>query len=162
MNATTEECLQLDHHIEFSCASSGPVEIAVPRVLMYKDPWYHGYSVLANDNRIRQLARDAGVSTKLLGHVSENGGRTIGYLLEPVAATLATIENLKDCQAVLQKLHELGIAHGSLNPTSFLILNDGSGALLQGFHSSFETSDLELLAKEMSQVAEFLPGLTSR
>ncbi len=154
--ASNEEVLQMNHYLQFSHLGLGIPELGVPRVLAYTDPWYHYPSVLANENTIRRLIQDAGISTKLLGHVSEKGGRVIGFILEPVAARQAGIEDLEECQAALRKLHELGIAHGRLSRSSFLILKDEGRALLQGFHSSFETSDPELLAGEIAQIEAIL------
>jgi hypothetical protein len=96
------------------------------------------------------------VSTRVLGHLTEVGDRVIGYVLETVAVRPAGIEDLEDCRAALQKLHERGIAHGRLSPSPFLILENGSGALLQAFHNSFETLDQELLAREMAEVEKVL------
>ncbi|KAI5861268.1 hypothetical protein GGS23DRAFT_160483 [Durotheca rogersii] len=154
--ATADEALQPNHYIEFSRLSEAPAEVAVPKVIALMDPWYHGRSVLANDSKIRRLIRDAGISTRVLGHLTENDSRVIGFMLESVAARQAGIEHLEACRAALRKLHELGIAHGTLRRSSFLILEDGGGALLQGFWTSFQTSDQELLAGEMAGVEGLL------
>jgi hypothetical protein len=78
LNATEEEALQLDHYLEFSRLCPGPAEVGVPRVLAFVEPWYHAPSVLANENTIRRIIQDAGVSTRVLGHLTENGGQVIG------------------------------------------------------------------------------------
>jgi hypothetical protein len=102
------------------------------------------------------LIQGEGIATRFLGHLTENNGRVIGYMLEPAAARLAGIEDLEACQVVLRKLHNLGIAHGYIDRRYFLILENGNRALLQGFHSSFKTSDQKLFAKEMADVEKAL------
>ena len=92
----------------------------------------------------------------MLGRLTENGNCVVGYMIEPVAARLARIEELEDCRATVRNLHELGIAHGGLHRESFLIMESGDTAILQGFHDSFETSDQTVLAEEMDEVERVL------
>jgi Fe2+ transport system protein FeoA len=107
---------------------------------------------LVDPNNVHRLIQGKGIGQKFLGHLTENGGRVIGYLLEPTPARHAGIEDLAACRAVLQKLHDLGIAHGEICRKSFLIQEDGGGALLHGFIGSFPTSDRKFLAMEMARV----------
>lgn len=50
-----------------------------------------------------------GIGPKFLAHVTENGERVYGYMLERVPARHATIDDLQACKAVLAKLHSLEI-----------------------------------------------------
>jgi hypothetical protein len=62
-----------------------------------------------------------GIAPKFFAHVTENRNRVIGYIVEIVKARRATIADLPSCRDVSSKLHNLGIAHGSLHDIDFLV-----------------------------------------
>lgn len=112
----------------------------------------HAYSVIQ--------ARDPGLALRFLGHITENSTRIIGFLLERVVgAREAGPADLEKCTATLSRLHALGIAYGGpLRRHSFLVCGSSSGdaVLLQGFGGSFETTDKEVLRRELEGLEQVL------
>lgn len=98
-----------------------------------------------------------GIGLKFLAHVTENGERVYGYMLERVPARHAkiTIDDLQACKAVLAKLQSLEIFYGHLSSDSFLILDNGQ-ALLHCFGGSFATDHKPLFEREMESVEDIL------
>ncbi|OIW34243.1 hypothetical protein CONLIGDRAFT_566105 [Coniochaeta ligniaria NRRL 30616] len=109
----------------------------------------HTYSVIQ--------ARDPGLAPRFLAHVTDNGTRVIGFLLERVSdAREAGLADLEKCRDTLRRLHALGIAKGGpLRRHSFLVRGDGA-VLLQGFGGSFETTDREVLGLELEGLEHVL------
>lgn len=70
-------------------------------------------------------------------------------------ARYATSDDLATCQAVLQKLYDLSIAHRRVLHNDFLVLNDRS-ALIKDFFKSYKTDDGTILDEEMAQVENAL------
>ncbi|KAF2168883.1 hypothetical protein M409DRAFT_52876 [Zasmidium cellare ATCC 36951] len=78
------------------------------------------------------------LAPRFLGHIHENG-RTMGFLLEKMQGrTCASIEDLRDCEAILRKFHELGLIHGDVNRFNFLVGGKDSGVRLIDFEESKE------------------------
>ncbi|KAI5852054.1 hypothetical protein GGS23DRAFT_541688 [Durotheca rogersii] len=109
----------------------------------------HVYSIIQ--------ARDPGMAPRFLAHVTDNGTRVIGFLLERIAdAREAGPADLEKCKDTLSRLHALGIAYGGpLKRHSFLVC-DGGAVLLQGFGGSFETTDKEVLGRELEGLEQVL------
>ncbi|KAI1169443.1 hypothetical protein F4777DRAFT_584927 [Nemania sp. FL0916] len=102
--------------------------------------WQSGHAHgIANQSHIYSIiqARDPGLAARYLAHITDNGTRVIGFLrTEPPA---------------------LGIAYGRPQRPSFLICGCGcDAALLQGFGGSFETTDKEVLGRELEGLEQVL------
>ena len=102
-------------------------------------------------------ARDPGMAPRFLAHITDNGTRVIGFLLERIAdAREAGLGDLEKCRNALSRLHALGIAYGGpLKRHSFLVRGDDA-VLLQGFGGSFETTDQEVLGRELEGLGQVL------
>lgn len=112
----------------------------------------HVYSILqAHDPGI-------GMAPRFLAHVTDNGTRVIGFLLERVAdAREAGPADLEKCKDALSRLHALGIAYGGpLKRHSFLVCGGGDAVLLQGFGGSFKTTDKKVLGRELEGLEQVL------
>lgn len=109
-----------------------------------------------HETEIYSLIDNQGIAPKFLAHVTENRNRVIGFMVEMVPARRATICDLSACRTVLSKLHSLGIAHGSLRDTNFLVTNNGDTALLQSFAGSYQTEDKNVLDAEMDSLESVL------
>jgi len=120
------------------------------------DSWYNQLSFgLTNENVYRVLIEGCGTAPRLLGHLTENGSRIIGCLVESPDARPATVDDLTVCGVVLQKLHDLGSAHGRIIRDNFHVLSNRI-ALLKDFFKPDETSDKAMLDKEMATVKKAL------
>ncbi|KAI1361993.1 hypothetical protein F5Y08DRAFT_313347 [Xylaria arbuscula] len=110
----------------------------------------HAYSIIQ--------ARDPGLAPRFLAHITDNGTRVIGSLLERIAdAREAGPADLEKCKDALSRLHALGMAHGGLLMRhSFLVCGGGDTVLLQGFGGSFKTTDEEVLARELEGLEQVL------
>lgn len=111
---------------------------------------------LSQESYIYSLIQDDPIAPKFLAHLTDNHECVIGYVLECVPAREAEIGDLNICKEVLQKLHNLGIAHGYLTKDAFLIRQDIPIAQLQFFFSSYKTIDQDILNKEMSSLQDIL------
>ncbi|KAI1374406.1 hypothetical protein F4677DRAFT_425997 [Hypoxylon crocopeplum] len=152
--SSTEE-LQLSAYLPAAVFPS-PGNLGVSRSLAFWHWQFDPAPWLACESHIHSLIQGHGIALRFQGHITENLSRVIGFLLEPVAARGADIGDIRLCEGVLKKLHGLGIAHGCIQRSSFLILEDFQTALLQHFHSSFETIDQHTLDREMSSIEEAL------
>ncbi|THV53194.1 hypothetical protein BGAL_0057g00340 [Botrytis galanthina] len=94
---------------------------------------------------------------KFLGCITEDG-RVIGLLTENVEGRRATIADLPLCQTVIRQLHKLGIIHGSLDETKFLILQNK--AVLVSFDTAERCKDKKIMKKEMEMFVEKLQAAT--
>lgn len=88
------------------------------------------------------------VVPRFLAHLTEHG-RAIGCLLEMVEGRHATIDDLPVCEALLQRLHKMGLVHGDINKHNFIIdeNNENKGYLLDLEHAVLyneKTAELEL------------------
>jgi hypothetical protein len=106
------------------------------------------------ETKIYAIIQEHNIGPRFLAHVTENGDRVIGYMVEHVPARRATSEDLELCQKVLSSLHMLGILHGNLSPAAFLIHN--GRALLHGFSFAHQTQDRDILNVEMESLERVL------
>ncbi|KAI0384647.1 hypothetical protein F5Y04DRAFT_292977 [Hypomontagnella monticulosa] len=123
--------------------------------------WQPGHAHgIGNAIRIYSIIQghDPRLAPWFIGHITDNGTRVIGYLIERAkGAREAGPADLKICRTALERLHHMGIAYGaSLKRHSFLVGNDGMLAVLQGFGGAFETRDKEVLRREMESLEEVL------
>jgi hypothetical protein len=123
--------------------------------VVVKTEWYPD-SVYAVDQETLIYSKIEGhnIGPKFLAHITKNGERVYGYMLESHLARHATIGDLQASKAVLAKLHGLKIVYGNLSSLSFLIV-DGR-ALLYGFGGSFSTDYQSLFDAEMASVEDVL------
>jgi len=59
------------------------------------------------------------IDPKFLGYLTEESW-VIGFVIEHMEGRHATISDLPACEAIVGKLHGLGIVHGDLNKHNFL------------------------------------------
>jgi hypothetical protein len=106
---------------------------------------------ISNDTEIYFLINKLNerIAPNFLGHVTENGTRVIGYIVERISGRPATIDDLHPCRTALARLHGLGIYYGFRDPSDFIIANDGT-VFLHEFEGSYKTKDQKLLNDEMS------------
>jgi hypothetical protein len=111
----------------------------------------HAYSLLET------RAAPGTIAPRFLGHITDNGTRVVGFLIEKLAAARAAGHgNLEECKKALGRLHTAGVAYGGyLAKDSFLVCEDGR-VLMQRFGGAFETEDGEVFAKEMEKLEEVL------
>lgn len=93
------------------------------------------------------------IGPEFLGYLKEEG-RAIGFLIEHVQGRHATIQDIPACEAVLTRLHHLGILHGDLNKHNFLISE--RGATLIDFETAKRSDNKEAMEKEIQQLKEHL------
>ncbi|KAI0452350.1 hypothetical protein F5B21DRAFT_516118 [Xylaria acuta] len=76
------------------------------------------YSILAHYHS--QHPNESPIAPNFLGHLTENG-RTMGFLLQKVDGEPACVNDLANCEALLLRLHRLGMIHGDVNLYNFLV-----------------------------------------
>lgn len=101
---------------------------------------------IERETRAYRLLEGSGLAPAFLGHVHENG-RVIGHLLEKVKGSSASIQDLRKCEAALEKLHKLGLTHGDPNRFNFLV--EANEAKLVDFERTQENSSGESMRKEL-------------
>jgi hypothetical protein len=111
-----------------------------------RETW--AYSILAQHQQ--QYPQEPPIAPAFLGHVTENG-RVVGLLLQKVDGLSACDSDLASCEALLRRLHRLGLVHGDVNRHNFLVDQDsGGGVHLVDFeHASWfdeEMARAELLS----------------
>ncbi|KAK3292616.1 uncharacterized protein B0H64DRAFT_467898 [Chaetomium fimeti] len=121
----------------------------------WQPPPTHG---IANESHIYSLLqardRDPGsvAAARFLGHITDNGTRVVGFLLEHVVgARSAGPGDVDKCRDALRRLHAVGVAYGGgLRRESFLVGTEPEGSvLLQGFGGAFETREEEVFVAEL-------------
>jgi hypothetical protein len=157
MDDNDDDNMQLGGHFPSgifpSPKSLGPIKVTAFWNLDLKGEHNHG---LLRESHIYSLLQDTSIAPKFLAHLTECHDRVVGYVLEAIPGRPARSSDLDVCREVLQKLHSLGIAHGSLTPNAFLIHHDAPVAQMQFFYSSYETTDRAVLNKEMSSLEKVL------
>jgi hypothetical protein len=149
--------LQLRGHLR-SAVLPAPPSLEVDRVAGFWgfDLLIHDSHGLAQESHIYSLIQDASIAPRFLAHLTANHERVIGYALEYVDARAAGIGDVDLCRAALQKLHNLGIAHGHLIRDAPLIRLDIHVAQMRGFFSAYETTNRDIFDNEMSRLEEVL------
>jgi hypothetical protein len=143
---------------------SGPKSLGAAKVAAFWNldlEGEHNHGLL-QESQTYSLIQDTSIAPKFLAHLTECHGRVIGYVLEATPGRPARLSDLDACREVLQKLHSLGIAHGSLTPEAFLIRHDAPVAQMQFFYSSYETTDRAVLDKEMLSLETVLQQLPAQ
>ncbi|KAK4095901.1 hypothetical protein N658DRAFT_502181 [Parathielavia hyrcaniae] len=122
--------------------------------------WIPGHwAGIENEGRAYRIIeeRDPGLAPRFLAHVTENGSRVIGFLLEHVPnAREAGPADLNKCKAVLGRLHALGIAKRQLGRHSFLVRDDGSVVVRGPFTGPPGEASEEVLRAEMESLERVL------
>ena len=111
---------------------------------------------VVHETAIYAMIEGHSIGPAFLAHVTENYSRVIGYMCERVSGRRPRAEDGARCEAVLARLHGLGIAHGCLEAESFIV-SDGR-VVLHGFGGSYKTTDPGVLEGEMQLVRELLGG----
>ena len=156
-NSQDDDHLQLRGHFP-SAIFPGPKSLGGSKVAAF---WNlnlngeHNHGLLC-ESYIYSLIQDISVAPKFLAHLTDNHKHIIGYVLELVPARNANVHDLHLCKEALQKLHNLGIAHGHLTADTFLVHRETLSVQLQSFFSSYKTTDQDILDKEMSSVENIL------
>jgi hypothetical protein len=130
--------------------------------------WYlgldpsEGYRV-CKETEIYSIVDGHGIAPRFLGHLTENHhGRSIGLLVEHIPSRIATLGDLTACRDALAKLHDFGIALGSLDAESLLFTgqtdSDGKNrVVMHNCGGAYPTDDKDILNAEMISVEEVLP-----
>jgi predicted Ser/Thr protein kinase len=93
---------------------------------------------IAIECEIYERIQNKDIAPEFLGYVTEQD-RIIGFAIERIdGAREATEDDVDECDAVLKRLHHLGIAHGDTHGLNFLIKDDR--AWLIDFETSSSTS----------------------
>lgn len=91
-----------------------------------RETW--AYSIMARHHS-RHL-NEPPITPDFLGHLTENG-RIMGFLLRKLDGESACVDDLASCEALLRRLHRLGLVHGDVNRHNFLVDRvSGSGMRL--------------------------------
>ncbi|KAF8908140.1 hypothetical protein CPB84DRAFT_1767402 [Gymnopilus junonius] len=94
-----------------------------------------------------------GIGPTFLGHLTEND-RVIGLLVQRVEGRRANIDDLEACQAIVKRLHSLGVVHGDLNRHNFIVsansvtLIDFENATINGSTREME-EEYELITRQL-------------
>lgn len=144
------------HEVEFNGAPA-IVKIAcfewdVPRI--EHETW--AYSVIARHRR--QHPEGPPIAPDFIAHVTENG-RIMGLLLQKVDGEPACTDDLPDCEALVRRLHGLGLIHGDVKRYNFLVdrASEGAGARLvdfehvEGFDDERARQELLSLPAELAE-----------
>ncbi|KAL3480767.1 alpha-galactosidase A precursor [Aspergillus californicus] len=121
-------------------------------------PWEVQY--MENETTAYQWISGHNIGPRFLGHLTENG-RVIGFLMERITdARHAGTQDIKTCEEVLSRLHDLGIRHGDTNRFNFLIRD--SKATLIDFDTATKCDDRALLLQEFGNLAICLEDPSGR
>lgn len=69
---------------------------------------------------------DAPIAPPFLGHLTENG-RVMGFLMGKVEGRAACLDDVVRCEALVKRLHSLGLVHGDLNRFNFVVEEKAGG-----------------------------------
>ncbi|WEW57610.1 hypothetical protein PRK78_003077 [Emydomyces testavorans] len=134
----------------------------VPSVVAYVAHFPDVVHSLEREAEIYRLIQGKGIGRPFVGYITENKNRIVGIMIEDTAVhhfpMIATPDHVKPCQAVLAKLHGLGIALGTVRPEAFLILTDGQ-ALINSFDTCTRNASREVLDQEMKRVPRALQSM---
>lgn len=86
----------------------------IPR--LERETW--AYSALAQHQQSHP--NEIPISPNFLAHITEDV-RVIGILLEKVDGSAASIGDLAACEALLERIHRIGLVHGDVNRYNFLV-----------------------------------------
>lgn len=116
-----------------------------------RETW--AYSILAQ----RHDPEKARVAPGFLAHLTENG-RVMGLLVEKVDGVPANIDDLASCEALVRRVHGMGLIHGDVNRYNFLVdQNDRKRIRLIDFEEAVEYNDewarieLESIPSELTE-----------
>lgn len=122
-----------------------------------RETW--AYSIMARHQG--QHPNEAPIAPSFLGHLTENG-RTMGFLLQKFDGESACVGDLANCEALLRRLHRLGLIHGDANRHNFLVDRiSGSGMRLVDFEHA-EDFDEDLARAELLSLPAELTEETGR
>lgn len=98
---------------------------------------------------------------RFLGHVLEDSGRVVGFLIEYIPGRRPDKDNVQDarlCSKTLGKLHEAGLVHGRVDPANFIIQRGKKGdeALLVDFAHTAASEHKSQLLEEMAHLQAIL------
>lgn len=112
--------------------------------LIERETW--AYSIISRHHS--QHANEPPIAPNFLGHLVENG-RPMGFLLQKVDGEPACIDDSPDFEALLRRVHRLGLVHGDVNRSNLIVDREsGNGVRLVGFERCAEF-DEELARKEL-------------
>lgn len=97
----------------------------------------------------------ADITPEFLGHVVDEAGHAIGFLVEYIEQSLKarqTPEKMRACLAVLSSLHEHHIVHGDAHDGNCILRDDGNGgtsAVLLDFELAEEAASEAAMARDI-------------
>ncbi|KAH8928172.1 hypothetical protein BT69DRAFT_1316474 [Atractiella rhizophila] len=98
-----------------------------------------------------QLLEGCKFIPQFIAHIHEDGC-VIGFLLEKLVGHAASIEDLDACQAILKKLHALGLLHGDVNRNNFVVLSERRGIKLIDFEHFLQYPNPKQMQEELEKV----------
>lgn len=114
---------------------------------------------IERETRAYQLLEGSGLAPRFLGHVHENG-RIMGFILEKLEGSPASISHLSSCETAIGGLHRLGLLHGDVNRYNFLVTEEG--VKLLDFEGSQENASPESMHKELESIRTKLTDESGR
>ncbi|KAI1128241.1 alpha-galactosidase A [Nemania abortiva] len=121
--------------------------------------FYEWLDVMEQETRAYELLKDTGVTPRFLGHIHQHGS-VIGFLLERVEGRPPSVQDQDACEAALQKVHELGVAHGYIKLSDFLVT--GEGVKIIEFARFRENASRKSLRKESRRLRAMFSKLASQ
>jgi hypothetical protein len=101
------------------------------------------------------------IAPEFLGHLTENG-RVMGFLLQKFDGEPACVNDLNNCEALLRRLHSLGLIHGDVNRNNFLFDRVSGRAMRLIDFEHTEEFDAELAEAELLSLPGELAEETGR
>lgn len=144
-----------------STATSTPPPPSSPAIVIAKIARFEWeVPSIEQETRAYQLLEGKGLAPRFLGHIYENNGRIMGFLLEKVEGRSASLQDLNVCATSLRKLHDLGLLHGDVNRYNFLITE--RGATMLDFEHFQENASAESMSLELESLCDELVDESGR
>ncbi|KAH6688940.1 alpha-galactosidase A [Plectosphaerella plurivora] len=109
----------------------------------------------------RQHPEEPPMAPEFLGHLTENG-RVMGFLLQKIDGGPACIDHLPDCEALVRRVHRLGMVHGDLNRYNFVINRARTGCVRLVDFEHFKDFDEDSAMTELASLTAELVEDTGR
>ncbi|KAK1764892.1 alpha-galactosidase A [Phialemonium atrogriseum] len=117
-----------------------------------RETW--AYSIIGRHQQ--QYPSESPIAPNFLAHLTEDD-RVVGFLLQKVDGVSASVDDLANCEALLRRLHRLGLTHGDVNRHNFLVDRvSGGGVHLVDFEHAEELEEKMARAELLSLPAELV------
>lgn len=125
------------------------LELALAKIVRFEFelPW------VGTEPAVYQAIDGHCIGPTFLGHLVEHG-RVMGFLLQRVEGRHGDFSDLDACQAIVERLHSLGIVHGDFNRHNFLV--SPSDVTLIDFEAGEIDGSRDTMNTELTQLTEQL------